>query len=336
MAISIICECSRRIEASESIAGVLVRCPDCGREQAVPKPELPGELLIDAWQSAKTATSGKAIASLVLGILFVFACFTGLPAIVYGVAALSDIKLSNGRLRGKRMAGAGIILGVIGCLFSVVFVFPWMQSAGVGGNRTNCTNNLKQIALAMHNYHSAYGCLPPAAITDKNGRPLLSWRVALLPYIEANHTYVKFHLDEPWDSPHNLALLEAMPSVYDCPSNRTLTPGMTGYLVVVGPNTAFTPDFKPVAFGKITDGLHNTLLIGESQRTVPWTKPEDLGVGTQLPLDGLGSHHGDHNDGFNALMVDGSVRFLKATIAPSFLSALLTRNGHEQVSWESY
>jgi prepilin-type processing-associated H-X9-DG protein len=332
VAISIKCECGRRVEAPESIAGALVRCPDCAREQVVPKPSLPAEFLIDSWEWEKTATSGKAIASFVLGILFFFACFTGLPAILFGMLALAEIRLSKGRLRGKRMAVTGIFLGVIGCLFSVALVLPAMRSAGNGGNRAHCTINLRSIGLAMHNYHELNGCLPPAAITDKNGRPLLSWRVALLPYIEANNTYVKFHLDEPWDSPHNLALLEAMPTVYACPSDRTLTPGMTGYQVVIGSNTVFTPDFKSVTFHGITDGLHNTLLVGESQRNVPWTKPEDLRDALPLPLNGLGSHHGDHNNGFHALMVDGSVRFLKSTIAPSVLRALVTRNGEEVVS----
>ena len=336
MAISITCACGRRIEASESIAGVLVRCPDCGREQAVPKPALPGELLIDSWESAKTATSGKAIASLVLGILFFFACLTGVPAILLGRAALREITLSKGRLGGRRMAITGIVLGAFGCLFTASLVLPMFRSAGEAARRAQCTNNLKQIALAMHNYHEANGCLPPAAITDKTGRPLLSWRVAILPYLEARSRYSQFHLDEPWDSPHNLALLEQMPPCYACPSDKTLTPGMTGYQAVVGPRTAFTPDFIPLSFPDFTDGLTSTLLIGESRRSVPWTKPEDLRAAMPLPLNGLGSHHGYHNNGFNAAFADGSVRFLKSSIAPSVLSSLLTRNGQEVLSSESY
>jgi prepilin-type processing-associated H-X9-DG protein len=108
---------------------------------------------------------------------------------------------------------------------------------------------------------------------------------------------------------------------------------MTGYQAVVGPDTAFTPDFKPLPFEDFTDGLANTLLVGESLRSVPWTKPEDL---MPVPVAGLGSQHGDHNDGFNALFVDGSVKFLKSTIAPAVLRALLTRNGHEAISPDSY
>ena len=83
-----------------------------------------------------------------------------------------------------------------------------------------CTNNLKQIGRGMHIYHEVNGRLPPAAITDKDGKPLLSWRVAILPYVEQQALYNKFKLDEPWDSPHNKALIEEMPAVYACPSGK--------------------------------------------------------------------------------------------------------------------
>ena len=87
---------------------------------------------------------------------------------------------------------------------------------------------------------------------------------------------------------------------------------MTGYQAVIGPNTAFTPDFKPLQFKDFTDGVNATILVGESRSLVPWTKPEDLPLDMNLPLSGLGSHHGYHNNGFNALFADGSVRFLKS------------------------
>ena len=231
------------------------------------------------------------------------------------------------------MAVAGIVLGVIGCLFTVSLLLPAVRSSREAARRSQCVNNLKQIGLAMLNYHEVYDCLPPAAITDKNGKPLLSWRVAILPYVESSPLYSKFHLDEPWDSPHNLSLLDATPRFYACPSDSTLKPGMTGYQAVIGANTAFTPDFKPLNFKDFTDGLGQTLLVGESRRTVPWTKPEDLSFDMTVPLSGLGSHHGYHNNGFNALLADGSVRFLKASITSITLGAILTPNGNEVVPY---
>jgi prepilin-type processing-associated H-X9-DG protein len=213
---------------------------------------------------------------------------------------------------------------------------PATRSAREAARRSQCVNNLKQIGLAMLNYESSNGCLPPAAITDTKGSPLLSWRVAILPYLECSPLYSNFHLDEPWDSPHNLSLLEPVPNVYACPSDRTLKPGMTNYQVVIGPDTAFTPDFKPLRFQDFTDGPSKTVLVGESRRSVPWTKPEDRPFNMAVPLTGLGSHHGYHNNGFNAGFGDGSVRFLKSKIAPSVLGALLTPRGNEVVSADSY
>jgi prepilin-type processing-associated H-X9-DG protein len=302
----------------------------------VPKPAPWPELEFIPGKPEPSVTSGKAIASLALGTLFFFACLSGMPAILLGRQALSDIHLSGGRLKGRRMAVAGIVLGVIGCLFTASFFLPAVRSAREAARRAQCTNNLKQIGLALHNYHEANGSLPPAAIIGKNGRPLLSWRVAILPYLESSPLYSKFHLDEPWDSPHNLSLLDPMPLVYACPSDLTRKPGMTGYEAVIGPATAFTADFKPLRFQDFTDGLESTVLVGESRRSVAWTKPEDLALDMSLPLTALGSQHGYHNNGFNVLFADGSVRFLKNTITPSVLGALLTRNGNDVVVPDSF
>ncbi|WP_076347749.1 DUF1559 domain-containing protein [Paludisphaera borealis] len=301
---------------------------------AAPEPELATspEVLFIGDEPEPTATSLKAVVSLVLGSLFFFACLSGLPAILLGSYALLEIGRSQGRLRGRVMAIAGIVLGMIGCLYT----FSIGDAARPLARRAQCLNNLKYIALAVYNYNGDNGHLPAAAITDKDGNPLLSWRVAILPFLEEGDLYAKFHLDEPWDSPHNFALLDSMPSVYACPSDESLKPRTTGYLAVVGPGAAFEPDFKPVRFEDFSDGADKTILVSESPHAVPWTKPEDLPFDGVLPLAVLGSHHGSQNNGFNASFADGSVRFLKCAIRPSVLHALLTRNGGETFSTDSY
>ena len=310
-----------------------MRCPECGRELTLPKPAAFDDLFLI---SEPTVTSGNAIASLVLGACLFLGCLSGLPAIWLGRKALADIALGAGRVRGRGMAIAGIVLGFVSCLATVPFVLPIFSSARVQTLRGACTNNLKQVGRGMHVYHEMNGSLPAAAITDKNGRPLLSWRVAILPYIDAGGLYAKFHLDEPWDSPHNYSLLAEMPSIYACPSDREPKPGMTGYQVVVGSRTAFRSDFKPVHFEDITDGVSHTILIGESRRVVPWTKPEDLPFGMNGPLSGLGSHHGDHNNGFNVVFADNSVRFLDTSIKSRDIEAMLTRDGSDMSGPQSY
>jgi prepilin-type processing-associated H-X9-DG protein len=336
VSIPVMCECGRHFESPAANAGRPTRCPECGRELTVPKPKPPVELDDIPWGPVPAVTSGKAIASFVLGVLFIFACLSGVPAILLGRQALSDIDRSGGRLKGRRMAVAGIVLGLVGCLFTLALLMPAVRSAGEAARRAECVNNLKQIGLAVHNYYDANGSLPPAAITDKNGRPLLSWRVTILPYLESSTLYSKFHLDEPWHSPHNLSLLDPMPSSYACPSDKTLKPGTTGYQVVVGPGTAFTPDFKPLRFEDFADGHHNTFLVGESRRHVPWTKPEDLPFDMTVPLTGLGSHHGYHDNGFNALFGDGAVRFIKRSITPPSLDAFLSRSGNRRDDLDGY
>jgi prepilin-type processing-associated H-X9-DG protein len=327
MSISVTCECGRHFETADAHAGRRARCPICGHELTVPQPAPPPEVVFITDISLPTRTSSKAIASLALGALFFFACASGVPAVLLGWHALSDIKKCGGRLRGRKMAIAGIVLGLIGCLFTLALLLPLYRSAGAAAWRAQCTNNLKQIGLAMQIYEQANACLPSAAIVDKKGRPLLSWRVAILPYIEMSALYAKFHLDEPWDSPHNLSLLEPTPFVYACPADKTLKPGMTGYQVVISPNTAFTPDFKPLRVLEFTDGLDRTLIVSESRHFVPWTKPEDLPFDMSVPLSGLGSYHGHHDNGFNVLLGDGSVRFFKRSVDPKTLETFLIRNG---------
>jgi Protein of unknown function (DUF1559)/Domain of unknown function (DUF4190) len=335
------CECGQELETSDANAGRRARCPVCGRALIVPiRAPVPETFFISDAPELRIpsgeVTSGKAIASLGLGVLFFFACLSGIPAILLGRQALLDIDQSGGRLRGRRMASAGIVLGLLGCLFTIAILMVATGSSSEPARRTQCVNNLKQIGLGFHNYHQTYNCLPPAAITDKNGRPLLSWRVAILDFLESTPAGSKFHLDEPWDSPHNLSLLEPMPRIYACPSDSTQKSGMTGYQAVIGPRTAFTPDFKPVRIEDITDGTNTTLLVGESRRHVPWTKPDDLPIDTNLSLSDLGSHHGYHSSGFNALFANGSVWFLKSSITPSVLRAILSRDGGEVVSPDSF
>ncbi len=211
----------------------------------------------------------------------------------------------------------------------IALLLPAVQAAREAARRAQCTNNLKQIGLAPNNYENLKGGFPAAAIVDKQRKPLLSWRVALLPYLEAQSLYDKFKLDEPWDSPHNRALLKEMPDVYGCPSrNPAGEPGMTAYRVFSGPGAILDPT-RPTPLAQVTDGTSNTLLVVESAEAVPWTKPEELPFGNAralqgIPLFGAGSKH---PGGFNAAFAHASVRFIKMSISPQVFRALITRAG---------
>jgi prepilin-type processing-associated H-X9-DG protein len=217
----------------------------------------------------------------------------------------------------------------------VALLMPATTSAREAARRAQCTNNLKQMALAFHNFHSAENHFPPAAITDKDGKPLLSWRVAILPYLEQQDLYSKFHLDEPWDSPHNKALIPLMPATYACPSGMANQPHTTFYRVYTGKQTVFEGN-EGQGIAGITDGTSNTLLVVEATAAVPWTKPDELRLDPD-PEKPLPKFEGkNHPGGFNAAFGDGSVRFIKNSIDPVVLRALITRNGGEVINADDF
>ncbi len=210
-------------------------------------------------------------------------------------------------------------------------MFPAVSAAREAARRAQCTNNMKQIALALLNYVNVQQRLSPRRrSSSKDGKPLLSWRVAILPYLDQQPLYDKFHLDEPWDSPHNKALIKEMPQVFVCPSRADVQPGTTTYRVFTGPGTLFEAG-KRTSLTSVTDGTSNTILAVESKEAVPWTRPD-----SDLPFDpdaapslyGAGS---PHPGGFLIAMADGSVLTVADAIDPKVFRTLITRNGREVV-----
>jgi hypothetical protein len=208
---------------------------------------------------------------------------------------------------------------------AVGMLLPAVQKVREAAGRAQSQNNLKQIALAMFNYESAHGQFPPAAICDKNGKPLLSWRVAMLPYIEQQNLYDQFKLDEPWDSEHNKKLLKYKVKVYMSPADPNVEAGLCHYRAFYGKDAILELN-QGRKLANVTDGLSNTILVVEADEGVPWTKPDDFEYDPKKPLPKLG---GLVPNGFHAAFGDGSVRFIKSSIAEKTLRALITANGGE-------
>jgi prepilin-type processing-associated H-X9-DG protein len=221
-------------------------------------------------------------------------------------------------------ATSGVLVGLL---------LPAVQSAREAARRAQCVNNIKQIMLAMHNYHSANNSFP-RDVTGKDGKPLLSWRVAILPYIEQAELYNKFKLDEPWDSPHNKELLKEMPPTFKCPSRAKPEPFTTTYRGFVGAGAMFETG-QDIGIVNVTDGTSNTIAVAEASAAVPWSKPADLPFDQQAQpsLYGAGS---SHPGGFNCGFADGSVRFIKNSISAVVFKALITRNGGEVINADAF
>jgi prepilin-type processing-associated H-X9-DG protein len=210
------------------------------------------------------------------------------------------------------------------------------DARGLTSSDLGCTSNLRQIALAMHAYQDAYDQLPPVAKCDKAGKPLLSWRVLVLPFLEQEGLYREFNFNEPWDSEHNKKLISRMPAVYRCPNQHLADKGKTTYVVPVGPEngknaTLFSARVDAGrSLARVPDGTSNTIMLldVDDDHAVPWTKPDDLKFDPEEPMAALVGHHPGK---MAVLFADGSVRFLKNTIDKEKLKALFTFNGGEIV-----
>ncbi|MBA4062705.1 MAG: hypothetical protein C0501_03185 [Isosphaera sp.] len=190
-------------------------------------------------------------------------------------------------------------------------------------------NNLRQIALAYHNYHDVHGAGPPAAVCDKDGKPILSWRVLILPYIEQEELYKEFKLDEPWDSDHNKKLLGKMPPVYAIPGQTKPGGTDTHYRVFVG-NGAGWDWVKGQQLQQIRDGTSNTWMCVTAADAVPWTKPDELAFDPDKDMAKLVG--AVVNGRAQVAMFDGSVRSLKKVPAKDVVKALVTRDGGEVIA----
>jgi len=201
----------------------------------------------------------------------------------------------------------------------------------LAAQRTTSLNNLRQIAIAMHNHHDTYKRFPTHAIYSKDGKPLLSWRVAILPFLDENALYRQFKLDEPWDSAHNKKLLEKMPKIYAPVRAKTKEPHMTFYQVFTGAGAAFEGDKGLVFPRDFPDGISNTLLVVEAGEAVPWTKPADLHYRTDKDLPPLGGHF---KEGFWIALGDGSVRWIPRGFDVPTFRLLITRNDGKDIDWQ--
>lgn len=216
----------------------------------------------------------------------------------------------------------------------VTALVPAVTAAQDAARIAKSKSNLKQIGLAMHNYHDAYQHLPKPVMLGPDGKTPHSWRVAILPYIDETGLYEQYRFDEPWDSEHNKKLLAKMPAIYRHPKDKANSTN-TSYFALTGQNTLMGDSKQNSRFRDIIDGLSYTLMIVEAKRDIPWTKPEDISYDedrSKAPPQ-LG---GWFKNGYIAVFGDGAVYFLSDAIEKTLLQNLIERNDGQVVNFDKF
>ena len=262
-----------------------------------------------------------------------------IAAVAVGIVALT----SEAKKVSVTLLELLVVIAIIGVV--IALLLPATQQAREAARRTQCRNNLKQIGLALHNYHDAYGQFPPAAI-GPHDVPLerqFSWLVALLPFLEQRALYNEIRLDLPWDHPRNAGVLQIAPNTLSCPSDPAplTTEGYpkTSYVAVTGADLTSGPGElrgvigfdRGLSVAEIIDGTSNTILVAEVADGGPWFA---AGPSTARRIDDwiknkTWSHHAG---GGNCLLTDGSVRFLSSSIELQVLRGLATARGGESMA----
>ena len=276
---------------------------------------------------AATGSNGMATAALILGLLSPFcSVFTAIPAIICGAMGISRAgKVGS----GQGMAITGLIFGILGItlcpVFQIGLLLPAVQKVREAAARQMDQRNYKMAAMGAHNFESTHGHLPgPYHFENGKTYPGLSWRVSVAMYAE-QPTAFPFDLTQPWDGPANLAFASQPVKLYVSPSDPAGTTD-TRMQVFVGPKTIFDPNGGPPRITSISDGTSNTILYAESATLVPWSAPRDMTFDPNGPLPALGH---TFRKGFLVCMADGSVKFVRNTIAPETLKAAITARGGE-------
>jgi hypothetical protein len=229
-----------------------------------------------------------------------------------------------------------VVVGSLSLVVSLIVVgtlliSPAIKAARVSATRHRCMGHLEQLALALDAYQGDFGSYPPAFVVGSDGKPWHSWRVLVLPYLgsDASELYKRYDMNQAWDSPQNSQLLASMPDVFSSPADDVaLSRFETSYVAVVGPGLVFN-GVQPTRTDQLADGRDQTLLLVEvGGAGIPWMQPRDLDsqsltytIGTDLG--------GNHVGGMTAVSADAQGHFLRDTLSPQEIHALLTIAGGE-------
>lgn len=221
-----------------------------------------------------------------------------------------------------------VVIAVIALV--IALLLPMCRSAREPARRNSCMNNLKQIALALFIYEKEHGTLPPAYTVDEQGNRLHSWRTLILPYMEQASLYETIDLTKPWDDPANAKARETIVETYQCPSSPEMN-GLTNYLAVVGPDSAFA-GAEPRNIADVKNDARSTVAtimdVG-TNRAIPWMSPEDISLEAALAL--IPDAKMNHPGVILTTFLDGHIKAVSQDIDPNVLRGMLTIAGSEEI-----
>ena len=246
------------------------------------------------------------------------------------------IKKRKGAILG--LHALGWLLVATGMIGTAAWLIQAVAHAREAARSAQCECHFKQLGLALLNYESTYGCLPPAYVADAQGKPLYSWRVLLMAELDRTDGWIgdefwkKFRFDEPWDSPSNRAFHSIRPSSLFCPSDpEAAERGFTSILAVVGPGTLFPGEGESGRLADVRDDPNSTLMLVESANAaIHWMEPRDLdwnamsfrvndpsrpSISSKHPSGAYrGAHAVTANDMVRSLREDRSLESIKAML----------------------
>ena len=242
---------------------------------------------------------------------------------------------ASSRRAAVSLSGFLIVCALLGAVLGGVILLVQRENRTVA--RLHCHSHLKQVGLAMANYHDVFKSLPLAGTPHDSYKYPYSWRMRALPFF--GHGGSDYSEDQPWNSSHNLGAAEHVNQYFRCPSDPGASkPHRSNYVLITGPGTLFPARNRALKFQQITDGLETTILVVEVQRsTIQTNEPRDLTVDEFLLMtqgeataDGM-TLLGNHGNGFHVLMADCSVRVFTAPLDQYDWRALITPAGGETV-----
>lgn len=236
-----------------------------------------------------------------------------------GTNTLVIIVIVMGVLLMMALVCGGILLALL---------LPAVSAARSAARDMQTSNNLKQVGLAIHNYHSVYRQLPAAAGTDAAGNPIWSWRVALLPFVEQNVTWEQWQKDQAWNSQANLPLCLPLPFAYANPKEADPSSDQTHVFAIRHPQSMMSGE-STLTFDSVTDGLSNTMLaVYLPWRTTSWAAPEDISL-AELQAEFAKATPAET---IQVLFGDGAVLRFSDPLDAETIEAMVTRDGGELVN----